>query len=152
VSYSWQVLYAYVTPGEDADHSEELKAELVALVRQQVGAFVAPAAIHFAPGATAAAPPVEPPCGPGVTASGHAWVAWYTGCPVATRLPYRFLANDRHTCCCSGLAGLHLSHLPGAFSLLHALCLGDAEGIGAEPTCMPHRASFFLGGGARNLC
>ena len=45
-----QGIYAYVTLMEGEPYSEELRRELVAAVRNTIGAFAAPDVIHWAPG------------------------------------------------------------------------------------------------------
>jgi hypothetical protein len=43
-------IYAYVTVLDDAQPSPKLHAELVNLVKNQIGSFAAPDVIHWAPG------------------------------------------------------------------------------------------------------
>ncbi|KAK4747707.1 hypothetical protein SAY87_014293 [Trapa incisa] len=45
-----QGIYAFVTPVEGTDYSEELRKTLILRVRKQIGAFSAPDKIHWAPG------------------------------------------------------------------------------------------------------
>merc|ERR1719235_1719965 len=45
-----QGIYAFVTLMDGAEANEDLRKELVMLVRSEIGAFAAPDAIHFAPG------------------------------------------------------------------------------------------------------
>ncbi|MGH6795272.1 MAG: AMP-binding enzyme, partial [Methylocella sp.] len=45
-----QGIYAYVTLMAGVEHSEELRAELVAWVRKDIGAIASPDIVHFAPG------------------------------------------------------------------------------------------------------
>ena len=45
-----QGIYAYVTPMADASPTEELRSELVALVRKEIGPIASPDVIQWAPG------------------------------------------------------------------------------------------------------
>jgi acetyl-CoA synthetase len=45
-----QGIYAYVTLMTGVEHSEELRADLVAWVRKDIGAIASPDIVHFAPG------------------------------------------------------------------------------------------------------
>ncbi|XP_076887146.1 acetyl-coenzyme A synthetase, chloroplastic/glyoxysomal-like [Bidens hawaiensis] len=45
-----QCIYAFVTPVEGVEYSDELKKSLVLSVRTNIGAFAAPEKIHWAPG------------------------------------------------------------------------------------------------------
>ena len=49
-SIKGQGIYAYVGLHEGVERSAQLKKELVALVRREIGAFAAPDVLHWAPG------------------------------------------------------------------------------------------------------